>query len=171
MRKIIFGFLSAFTVLFAADVTLAQSDFVERLINFVLFALILWYFGANKIKEIFVGRTRGISEMFQKMQEEEQQIRREKEKAKLDLEEARQKASELIALAKRETYLITQKFEDRLDREIKSLNLSYEQKLAQEEKMMVEEEVHTILQNFANHLDVSHCKDYYGEVLCKGLKQ
>lgn len=171
MMRIVCGLFLSLTVLFGSEVSLAHSDFVERLINFLIFVLIFWYFGASKIKEIFTSRTKGISEAFQRVQEEEQKIKREKEKARFDLEEAKQKASEIVTLAKRESYLIAQKFEDRLDREIKSLNLSYEQKLAQEEKMMVEEEVHTILQNFANHLDVSHCKDYYGEVLCKGLKQ
>lgn len=170
MKKIICGILVTLAVGFCSEVTLSQSDFVERLINFLIFALIFWYFGAGKIKEIFTGRTKSISEAFERAQEEAQKIKREKERAKFELEEAKQKASEIIALAKRESYLIAQKFEDRLDREVKSLNLSYEQKIAQEEKMMVEEEVHTILQDFSKHLDTKDCKDYYGEVLCKGLK-
>ena len=170
MKKIFFGILVTLAVGFCSEVTLSQSDFVERVINFIIFVLIFWYFGAGKIKEIFTSRTKEISEAFQKAQDEAQKIKREKEKAKFELEEAKQKASEIIALAKRESYMIAQKFEDRLDKEIKSLNLSYEQKIAQEEKTMVEEEVYAILQGFCNHLDTKDCKDFYGEVLCKGLK-
>lgn len=170
MKKIVCGILVTLAVGFCSEVALSQSDFIERLINFLIFVLIFWYFGAGKIKEIFTGRTKSISEAFERAQEEAQKIKREKEKAKFELEEAKQKASEIIALAKRESYMIAQKFEDRLDREVKSLNLSYEQKIAQEEKMMVEEEVYAVLQGFQNYLDTKTCKDYYGEVLCKGLK-
>lgn len=156
---------------FSSEVSLAHSDFVERSINFLIFVLIFWYFGAGKIKEIFTSRTKSISESFQRVQEEEQKIKREKEKARFELEEAKQKATEIIALAKRESYMIAQKFEDRLDREIKSINLAFEQKIAQEEKSMVEEEVYSVLQKFEQHLDVSQNSDYYGEVLCKGLRK
>lgn len=156
---------------FSSEVSLSHSDFVERLINFLIFVAIFWYFGAGKIKAIFTDRTKEISEAFLRAQEEEQRIKKEKEKAKFELEEAKQKAGEIIALAKRESYLIAQKFEDRLDKEIKSINLAFEQKIAQEEKTMLEEEVYSVLQKFEQHLDIKQNNDYYGEVLCKGLKQ
>lgn len=170
MRILCFLFVTLVCA-FSSEVSLAHSDFVERSINFLIFVLIFWYFGAGKIKEIFTSRTKSISESFQRVQEEEQKIKREKEKAKFELEEAKQKAQEIIALAKRESYMIAQKFEDRLDREIKSINLAFEQKIAQEEKTMVEEEVYSVLQKFEQHLDVSQNNDYYGEVLCKGLRK
>ena len=141
MRQIFVLFTLACVMAFGSEVSFAQSDFIERLINFVIFFLILWYFGASKIKQIFLDRQEGISSAFNRTQEEEQRIKREKEKVKQALQEAKSKASEIISLAKKDSYLISQKYEEKLDRDIKMIVANNEQKLQQQEREMIQEEV------------------------------
>lgn len=153
---------------FASEVSFAQSDFVERLINFVIFFLILWYFGASKIKQIFIDRREQISADFNRAQEEEQKIKREKEKVKKMLEDTYAKASEIVSLAKKDSYLISQKYEEKLDRDLKLVVASNEQKLAQEERLIIQEEVQRSLSEACKNLE--HDDEYYARVVIKGMK-
>lgn len=154
--------------LFASEVSFAQSDFIERLINFVIFFLILWYFGSSKIKQIFIDRRENISAEFNRAQEEEQYIKREKEKVKKALEDAKSKAAEIVALAKKDSYLISQKYEEKLDKDLKMVVAANEQKLEQVERSMIEEEVQRSLDYICK--DLKHDDEYYARVIAKGMK-
>ena len=169
MRQIFVLFTLACVMAFGSEVSFAQSDFIERLINFVIFFLILWYFGASKIKQIFLDRQEGISSVFNRTQEEEQRIKREKEKVKQALQEAKSKASEIISLAKKDSYLISQKYEEKLDRDIKMIVANNEQKLQQQEREMIQEEVQRSLDEICQNLQ--HDSEYYARAMIKGMKQ
>lgn len=168
MKRILFliGILSV--GLFASEVSFAHSDFVERLINFVIFFLILWYFGSSKIKQIFIDRREKISNDFNRAQEEEQRIKKEKEKVKKALEDAKNKAAEIIALAKKDSYLISQKYEEKLDKDLKMIVVANEQKLEQVERLMIQEEVQRSLDCICR--DLKHDNEYYARVIAKGIK-
>ncbi|RDU68720.1 hypothetical protein CQA62_05735 [Helicobacter cholecystus] len=154
--------------LFGSEVSFTQSDFIERLINFIIFFLILWYFGSSRIKQIFINRRERISEEFNRTQEEEQHVKREREKIKKSLEDAKNKAAEIIALAKKDSYLISQKYEEKLDKDIKMVVAANEEKLQQVERSIIQEEVKRSLDCICK--DLKHDDEYYARVIAKGIE-
>lgn len=168
MKRILFLVCIFSLYLSASEVSFAQSDFIVRTINFIIFFFILWYFGAPKITQIFTQRREKISLEFQKGQDEEKKIRKEKEVYKKNLEDAKNRANEIIALAKKDSYLISQRFEEKLDQDLKMIINNNEQKLLQEESLLVEAEVAKSLDNVCK--DLNHDDQYYARVVIGGMK-
>jgi len=58
-----------------------ESDFWPRVINFTIFAALLWYLLANPIKNFFVGRKEGIASQLKEIEEKLQAAKNEKKEA------------------------------------------------------------------------------------------
>lgn len=148
-----------------ADASLSDSDFVERLINFVIFIAILWYLSAEKIKTIFSSRTQEIALSFERVQDQNKVAEKEKEKALKHLSEAEDRANEIIALARREAMFIAQQYREKVDRDIRAISLSFEQTLKQEEKHMLREGIQRVLSQSAQQVKAPNDADFYLKVL------
>lgn len=158
-----------FGVLPASDVSISQSDFVERFVNFVIFFSILWYLGAERVKNIFLQRTQGISKRFEKIQEEEKSLRKQLQEAEVILADAKVKSAEMIANAKKEAFLIAQQFDVRLEQDIKMVNHSFEEILKQEKAEVLKSEVSDALNYASQSLHISN--DSYMKILTRGIEQ
>lgn len=169
MRVLIFVGM-CFGCALCADTSLSGSDFVERLINFVIFFAILWYFGADKIKAIFRGRTQEIALSFERAQEQTKAIEKEKEKALQQLSDAESKAGEIVALAKREAMIIAQQYREKVDRDIQSVSVSFDQILAQEERQMLRDSIQKILKQSTQQVKIQEDVDFYLKVLSRRIK-
>lgn len=157
-----------FGVLSAADVSLAQSDFVERVINFVIFALIIWYLGSSRIKQIFIQRKMKIVHEFDKLQEEEKEMKKTVEKTENLLADAQNKAKEIVANAKKEAFVIAQQFDSALERDIKTIASSFDERLKQERKKMLCDEVASTIDQSLQKVRIS--QDSCMEILTKGIR-
>lgn len=167
MRLIfVLGLLSG--VLFAADVSLAKSDFVERVINFVIFALIIWYLGSNKIKQIFIQRRMRIVHEFDSLQEQEKEMKKTVEKTENLLADAQNKAKDIVANAKKEAFMIAQQFDTSLERDIKAVASSFDERLRQEKKKLLYEEVASVMDSSLEKVKIS--QDSCMEILTKGIR-
>ncbi|MCE3046892.1 hypothetical protein [Helicobacter kayseriensis] len=167
MRSIfVWGFF--FSVLSAADVSLAQSDFVERVINFVIFALIIWYLGSSRIKQIFTQRKMKIVHEFDKLQEEEKEMKKIVEKTENLLADAQNKAKEIVGNAKKEAFVIAQQFDSDLERDIKTVASSFDERLKQERKKMLCDEVASTIDQSLQKVRIS--QDSCMEILTKGIR-
>lgn len=166
MRSL-FSFLLFMGILPAADVSISQSDFIERFVNFAIFVSILWYLGAERIKNIFLQRTQRISARFESVQEEEKVLKRQLQEAERILADAKVKSAEILANARKEAFLITQQFDTRLEQDIKMLSQSFDEALKQEKKEIVKNEVFYAMDCVAQTLNIS--EDSYMKVLTKGL--
>ncbi|WP_027326872.1 hypothetical protein [Helicobacter pametensis] len=155
-------------VAFSAEVTLAQSDFIERIINFLLFFLIVWYLGSDKVKQIFAQRKMKISEQFEHLQNQEKELKKEIERNEQHLMDAQNKAKEIVANAKREAFLLTQQFDSRLDQDIKTLATSFDEKLKQEEKQLFYQSVSKIVDQSLESVQVS--QDACMQILTRGIR-
>lgn len=167
MRALIYLFLFL-GVLSASDVSISQSDFFERFVNFVIFFSILWYLGADKIKDIFFQRAQEISKRFEKAQEEEKSLRKQLQEAEAVLADAKIKSSEIIANAKKEAFLIMQQFDVRLEQDIKIINHSFEESLKQEKIKILKSEVSDALDCVSQTLKISN--DSHMKILIRGIK-
>lgn len=89
------------------DVTIMESDFFYRVLNFSVFAGILYYLLANPVKEYFVGRSEGIANKLEEIEEKLQASKNERLAAEENLVKAEAKAKEIVANAENEAKVIS----------------------------------------------------------------
>ena len=165
-------YLSSFFLLFssfalASEVDISQTDIIPRSINFIIFVLILWFLFAGKLKAFLQERREKISLQFSEVQDKLKIAKKEKEQALRKLEEAKETAAEIIANAKKESYLVAQKIEEQTRADIEVMMKNAEALMSFETKQMEKEVVMEVLDEvFAeNRLD-AHA---YGSILEKRL--
>ena len=92
------------TFLFASEGT--ETDIVARVINFLIFAAILWYLIADKVISFFRERKEKIAKKFQEAEEKLKEAKKKKERLKTKLEEIKVKANEIVEDSKKEAEVI-----------------------------------------------------------------
>ncbi|MFC3847499.1 hypothetical protein ACFOPX_02965 [Helicobacter baculiformis] len=141
VRRALFGFLCGSVFLWGAEGHgIAQTDIVLRMINFVLFIGLVWYFISGSLKRMLEQRRAKIASKLNALQEQRQTIKEEKERALKALEQARQEASQIISNAKQEAFLLTQKHEQKTKNAVEKL-LKDNQKLKDKEVLKIQQEV------------------------------
>ncbi len=122
------------------------TDFWPRLVNFAIFAAILWYLIADKIKAFFVGRSEGIAAQLSTIQEKLKASKEEKEQAIKKAEEAKESAVSLVETAKKEAKILSEKIAKDLELEIAALKKAHAERQEAEEKKMAREVVNEVLE-------------------------
>ena len=146
MKKLLFA-LSVITpaVLFANSGEHAHTDILERTVNFFIFAAILYYLLADKLKAFFKDRTASIQGELDKVQQLLKESDKKLADAKQEVEDAKRIASELISSANSEVETIKRKIEVAVEQEIASLEKSFEDKTDLETRKAKKEVVENIL--------------------------
>lgn len=121
------------------------TDIVPRTINFIIFAAIIYYLIADKIKAFFHDRTHGIANRLTEIQEKLNSVRESKEEAVKEAEEAKVKAVDLVETAKKEAILLSEKIEKDAESEIAHLKQAFEERMQIEEKKMTREVVAEVI--------------------------
>ena len=104
-------------------------DIVERTVNFIIFAGILWYLLADKIKAFFADRTASIQAELDKVQDTLKASQDKVEDAANKLEEAKTMAAEIVDGAKADIDSVKQKVAEAVDTEIANLNKSFDERI------------------------------------------
>ena len=86
--------------------TMLDSDFLYRVLNFSIFAGLLYYLAANPIKAFFVGRSEGIANQLEEIEAKLQASKNERLVAEENLVKAEEKAKELVADAANEAKML-----------------------------------------------------------------
>ncbi len=121
------------------------TDIVPRTVNFLIFAAILYYLIADKIKAFFADRTTGIAKQLTEIQEKLNSVKEEKEQAQKEAEEAKVKAKELVEVAKKEAVMLAEKIESDAKSEIEHLKRALQERMEIEEKKMTKEVVAEVI--------------------------
>jgi F-type H+-transporting ATPase subunit b len=126
-----------------------KTDIVPRVINFAIFATILYYLLAKPIKEFFTGRTTEIADRLSSIQDKLKASKDEKDKALKGVQEADENAADIINVAKKEAEMLTKKIEENLEQDLINLEKSYEDRMEIETKKtkrsVVEEVINEML--------------------------
>ncbi len=122
------------------------TDIIPRTVNFLIFAAIIYYLIADKIKAFFTGRTAGIANQLTEIQEKLNSVRESKEKAVKEAEEAKAKAQDLIETAKKEAVMLSEKIEKDALSEIEHLKHALDERMQIEEKKMTKEVVAEVIE-------------------------
>ena len=116
------------------DVTMLNSDFLYRVLNFSVFAGLIYYLAANPIKAFFVGRTEGIATQLEEIEEKLKASENERLAAEENLVKAEGKAKEIVSDAGSEAKLLSSNIVDKNKTALELLEKQAVEKQALESK-------------------------------------
>ncbi len=146
-----------------------ESDFVVRLINFVLFFAILFYLAFGKIKAIFINRKNNIINQLQEAQNKLKAVSKDKENAQKRLKESAIKAKEIVENAKREGKHIAQKIQEQTNAQIQSMINTMESNMEFEQIRAKRECVEEILSDVMYSKDIKFDNKDYVNIITKRI--
>lgn len=135
--------------LFASEGAETNYDIVQRTVNFIIFAAILWYLLADKIKAFLANRTLSIQSELDKVQETLKASQDKVADAHKKLEEAKKLATEIVESAKADVDSVKQKVAVAVDTDIANLNKNLDEmmkvELSKAKKQVVTEVLEELL--------------------------
>ncbi|GAB6045235.1 F0F1 ATP synthase subunit B [Caminibacter profundus] len=126
MKKVLLIVVGVVSV-FASEAASGHTDIIPRAINFVIFAALLWYLVADKIKRFFSERKEQIASRFQEIETKLKESKEKKEALKAELIQAKKLAEEIVENAKKEAELLEKKIKTQVEEEIKILQKHFEE--------------------------------------------
>ena len=161
MKKIIVTLGLVVVGLFANEhvavehVSISDTDFIPRLINFVVFVGILWYLLADKVKEFYANRSKAIADAFSEVENKLKESEAQKRELKARVEEAHKKAEEIIKDAQKEVEILKLNIIKSAKNEIAMLNKQFEDYKSYEESKMKKEVVTDYLNDLVKDIHLS----------------
>jgi len=128
-----------------------ETDFWPRVVNFTIFASLLYYLIANPIKNFFKGRSEGIAAQLNEIETKLQAAKDEKKEAQARLDESGKRAEQIIADAKKEAVYLAEKIAESNENDLLLLSKQLEEKMTLEERKSAREAIDEILsENITN---------------------
>jgi F-type H+-transporting ATPase subunit b len=122
-----------------------ESDYLPRVINFTIFAALLYYLVANPIKSFFQGRSQAIASQLNEIEQKLQAAKDEKKEAQNRLDSSKKRAETIIADAKAEAVVLAQKIASANEDDIALLEKQHEEKMALEERKSARSAIDEVL--------------------------
>lgn len=169
MLKIAALFFMSMAALHASggEGSFADSDFIPRVVNFLIFVGILYYLVADAAKKFFKHRREGIANELEIVQDRLKKSAKEKEGAKDELEAAKKKSEEIIQTAKKEASVIAKNSEALLEDELKSIERQYKDMITLEKRRTEREVVAAIVDDIYEESSKDIDKDSYVDIVLK----
>ncbi|RDU58392.1 F0F1 ATP synthase subunit B [Helicobacter sp. MIT 99-5507] len=166
--KLLYLFLLPISLM-ASEVNIAESDIIERTINFVIFVVILWYFAANKIKMALQNRQNNIANQLDAVQDRLSQSQMKKEEALKALEKSKQNAKEIIENAKKEAEIIVNHINEQCKNDIETMNKNHKERINFEQKRMKNAVIDDIINELLSNNNITLNKKDYIDILLKRI--
>ena len=168
MGKIVITVLMLGVYLFGSDVAHENStDIVQRTVNFLIFAGILYYLLAEPLKNYFGGRTAGIAGELEKVQERLRESKRLKEAAELKIEEATRFVNELSETTKKECKILSDKIMAQCDQDFDIMQKQSNALMDLEKRQMVRSVVNEVMGDVMSASDASMGSEAMTDILKK----
>lgn len=149
MKRVLLLGLALAPVAILANDGAVETDIVQRTVNFIIFAAILWYLLADKIKAFFANRTLSIQAELDKVQDTLKASQEKVADAQKKLDEAKKLSSEIIDGAKADVESIKQKVLAAIDADIANLNKNLDEsqkvEISKAKKQVVSEILNELL--------------------------
>ncbi|RXJ54633.1 F0F1 ATP synthase subunit B [Candidatus Marinarcus aquaticus] len=169
VRKLFVLIMLAFAplALFASEGAETNYDIVQRTVNFVIFAAILWYLLADKIKAFFADRSLSIQAELDKVQDTLKESQAKVDDAALELEKAKKLAVEIVDGANAEIDSIKAKIAQAVDNEIANLNKNFDEKIKVETRKLKVEIVEEVLNELLSSENIGVSQDELANIVLK----
>ena len=145
----------------------AETDIVQRTVNFLLFAGLLWYLLAKPIKEYFTGRSNSIAGELQSVQDKLNESVNKKKDALAKISDAEKQAAEIIETAKKESKILNDSILSQCEDDLENLEKSHQAKLELAQRKMVNSVVEEILDEVVSESSKEFTKDAMVNVILK----
>ena len=145
----------------------AETDIVQRTVNFLLFAGLLWYLLAKPIKEYFTGRSNSIAGELQSVQDKLNESVNKKKDALAKISDAEKQAAEIIETAKKESKILNDSILSQCEVDLENLEKSHQAKLELAQRKMVNSVVEEILDEVVSESSKEFTKDAMVNVILK----
>jgi F-type H+-transporting ATPase subunit b len=167
MKKILFTLSVIVPLSLFANDTHVETDMLERSVNFLIFGAIIYYLLADKVKTFFVDRTNSIQSDLDKVQDLLKASEARVNEVKLEVEQAKDIAKELIESANNDVDKIKNKIEVNLEQEIAFLSKSFDEKTELETKKIKKEVVESILNELLSDKNIQLSQDELTNIISK----
>ncbi|PHS38515.1 MAG: F0F1 ATP synthase subunit B [Sulfurovum sp.] len=144
-----------------------ENDFWPRLVNFIIFASLLYYLIANPIKNFFKGRSEGIATQLNEIEAKLQAAKDEKKEAQTRLDASSKKAEEIIEDAKKEAAYLAQKIVEENKNELVLMDKQFAEKMTSEERKAAREAIDEILNENITNDDIMISESKVVDIISK----
>ena len=167
MKRILLLGLALVPVALLANEGAVETDLIQRTVNFIIFAGILWYLLADKIKAFFAERSLTIQGELDKVQDTLKASQDKVKDAQKKLEEAKKIATEIIDGAKADIDSVKQKVATAVDSDIVNLNKNLEEMMKVEISKAKKEVVTEVLEELLSSENIKLTQQELANIVLK----
>lgn len=168
MSKILLPLLFVATSMFASEHAAdGGTDIVQRTVNFVIFAGIIWYLLAEPVKNYFSGRSQGIADELQKVQDRLKESKQAKETAEAKIDQAKKLAEEIVNAASKEGKILNEKILNQCDADLENMQKQSGAVMELEQRKMVRQLVDEIMDDVLTQESSSLDKEAMANIIMK----
>ena len=167
MSRILVTLLAVSTVALASNAEHAGTDIVQRTVNFLLFAGLVWYLVAEPVKNFFASRTQGISDELKKVQDKLSETITLKKEALAKISDAEKFAEELAIASKKENKIINDNMMVQCEVELETIAKQHATMTDFEQRKMVRNVVENVLDEVLTQSSDSFDKEAMANVILK----
>ena len=167
MSRILVLVLMISTYAFASEAGHGETDIVQRTVNFLLFAGLVWYLVGEPAKAYFASRSQSIADELKKVQEKLDESIALKKEALAKISEAEKFAEDLAVSSKKENKIINDKIMSQCDSELEALARQNKSLQDFEQRKMVRNVVENVLGETLSQSSDSFDKETMANIILK----
>ena len=167
MSRIIVLMLMISTYALASGAEHGQTDIVQRTVNFLLFAGLVWYLVAEPAKNYFASRSQGIADELKKVQDKLDESVALKKEALAKISDAEKFAEELAVTSKKENKIVNDNIMSQCDSDLESLSKQNVSSRDFEQRKMVRGVVEDVLKETLSQSSENFDKEAMANVILK----
>lgn len=167
MSRIIVLMLMISTIALASDAGQANTDIVQRTVNFLLFAGLVWYLVAEPVKNFFASRSQAIADEMKKVQDRLKETADLKKEALARVSEAEKFAEELVLSSKKENKILNDAIIAQCETDLETLVKQQAVLMDFEQRKMVRKVVEETLDEVLSQSGDSFDKEAMANVILK----
>ncbi len=165
MSRLVVLVLLTSGVLFASEG--ADTDIVQRTVNFILFAALLWYLLAKPVKNYFTGRSEAIANELKSVQDKLNESIQKKKEALAKISDAEKLAVEILENAKKEAKILNDSILAQCEVDLENLQKSHQSKLELAQRKMISSVVEEVVTEVVAESSKEFSKDAMVNVILK----
>jgi len=167
VNRILVLILTISTFALASNAEGAGTDIVQRTVNFLLFAGLVWYLVAEPIKAYFNARSDAVSDELKKVQDKLNETIALKKEALSKISDAEKFAEELVVSSKKENKIINDNIMVQCEAELETLSKQNASLTEFEQRKMVRTVVENVLNEVLSQSSDSFDKEAMANVILK----
>lgn len=167
MSRILVIMLMISTYALASSAENAGTDIVQRTVNFLIFAGLIWYLIAEPVKNFFAARSQGIADELKKVQDKLNESITLKKEALAKISDAEKFAQEIKVNLKKENKILNDNIMLQCDAELEILAKQHLSLMDFEQRKMVRNVVENILSDVLIQSSDSFDKEAMANVILK----